>query len=115
MCPFDIRVPFINVAKSELLFEQYRMALNGDKYDIEVRNDYAIKSNRIFCDIVQQTFNRIDILYLRERCILIDAIMKDQLRMQSAAEIEKLNREKNPRKKERKLHLSLLQKRLFGE
>ena len=26
--PFDIRVPYINIAKSELLFEQYRMALN---------------------------------------------------------------------------------------
>ena len=34
--PFDIRVPCINIATSELLFEQYRMALNLEKYEIEV-------------------------------------------------------------------------------
>ena len=46
--PFDIRIPCINIAESELLFEQYRMALNQDKYDIEVQNYDAIKRNRIF-------------------------------------------------------------------
>ena len=45
MNPFDIRVPCIKIANSELLFEQYRMALNRDKYDIEVRNYDAIKRN----------------------------------------------------------------------
>ena len=60
---------------------------------------------------MQQTFNRLDGLYLCEICLLIDAIIKDQLRKQSAAEIEKLNREKKARKKERKVHLSLLQKK----
>ena len=34
MNPFDIRVPCIKIANSELLFEPYRMALNQDKYDI---------------------------------------------------------------------------------
>ena len=42
MNPFDIRVPCIKIANSELLFEKYRMALNLDKYDIEVQNDDAI-------------------------------------------------------------------------
>ena len=36
--PFDIHVPCINIAKSELLFEHYKMALNQEKNDIEVRN-----------------------------------------------------------------------------
>ena len=36
-----------------------------------------------------------------------------QLSNHSASEIEKLNREKNARKKERKLHLSILQIYLF--
>ena len=69
------------------------MALNRDNSDIEVRNDDAIKSNRIFFDFMQQTFNCLDGLYLRDRCIFIDTIIKYQLRKQSAAEIEKLNRE----------------------
>ena len=42
MNPFDIRVPCIKISKIGLLFEQYRMALNWDKYDIEVQNDDAI-------------------------------------------------------------------------
>ena len=90
---FDICVPCINITKSELLFEQYIMALNWYKYDIEVRNDDAIKRNRILFDLMQRTFNHMDGLYLCEICHLIDVIMKNQLRKQSAAEIEKLNRE----------------------
>ena len=48
---------------------------------------------------MQRTFNRMDGLYLSEIFILIDAIMKDQLRKQSAAKIEKLNRSKTPETK----------------
>ena len=111
MIPFDIGKPCINIASSEFLFDQYKMALNWDKYDIEIQNDVAIKRNRIFFDFMQRTFNILYGLYLRERCLLIDVIMKDQLRKQSAAEIEKLNREKRQETKERKVHLSLLQKK----
>ena len=57
-----------------MLFEQYRMALNWDKYDIEVRNDDTIKRNQIFFDFMQQEFNRLDILYLHKKCLLIDTI-----------------------------------------
>ena len=48
MKPFDIGVPCIKIAKSGLLFEQYRMDLNRGKYDIEVQNDDVIKSNQVF-------------------------------------------------------------------
>ena len=68
MNPFDIRVPFILIAKRELLFEIYIMALNQDKYDIEVRNYNAIKRNQVFFDLMQQTFNHLDGLYLRKIC-----------------------------------------------
>ena len=50
---FDIGKPFINIAKSALLFEQYIMDLNRDKYDIEVRDDDAINRNQIFFDLMQ--------------------------------------------------------------
>ena len=75
------------------------MALNWEKYDIKVRNDETIKSNQILFNFMQWTFNRLDELCLREICLLIDAIMKDQLREKSAAEIEKLNRKKVQRQK----------------
>ena len=42
-----------------------------------------------------------DALYLRERCLLIDEIMVYQTRKQSAAEIEKLNRDKKVQKQKK--------------
>ena len=65
--PFDIGKPCIIIARRELLFEEYRMALKREKYDIEVQNDDAIKRNRIFFDFMQQTFNCLDELYLHEK------------------------------------------------
>ena len=53
MNPFDISKPCIKIAKSGLLFEKYRMSLNRDKYDIEVRNDDAINCNQIFFDFMK--------------------------------------------------------------
>ena len=74
MNAFDIGKPCINIAISEVLFEQYRMALIRDKYDIDVWNYDAIERNQIFLDFVQQMFNRLDGLYLHEKCLLIDTI-----------------------------------------
>ena len=68
------------------------MALNWDKYDIEVQNDDVINRNQIFFDLMQQTFNSMDGLYLYETCLLIDTIIKYNLRKQSVAEIENMNR-----------------------
>ena len=48
---------------------------------------------------MQQMFNRLDGLYLLEICLLIDTIMIDKLRKQSAEEIEKNNIEKRPETK----------------
>ena len=83
--PFDISVPYIKIAKCEMLFEQYKMTLNWDKNHIEVQNDDAIKLNRTFFDFMQQIFNPLDGIYLRVNFILIDTIMQDQLRKQIAA------------------------------
>ena len=113
--PFDIRVPCINIADSELLFEQYIMAPNRDKYDLEIRNYDAIKHNRILFDFMKRAFNCLDGLYLRERYLLIDAIMKYQSRKQSAAEVEKLNREKNTRNKRKEGTSKSYPKILFCE
>ena len=42
------------------------MAINRDKYDIEVQNDDAIKRNQILFNFMQQKLNSLDRLYLRE-------------------------------------------------
>ena len=63
MNPFVIHEPCIKIANNELLFEQYRMALNRDKYDIDVINNDAIKHNGIFFNLMQRTFNQLDGLY----------------------------------------------------
>ena len=86
MNTFGIHEPCIKLANNELIFEQYIKALNQGKYDIEVRNDDAIKRNQIFFDFMQQMFNQLDGFYLCEGCLLIDAIMEDQTRKLSAAE-----------------------------
>ena len=75
------------------------MVINRDKYGIKVQNDDAIKVKRVLFDFMQHTFNCLDGLYLNEFFLLIDTIIKYQSRKQSAAEIEKLNREKTARKK----------------
>ena len=61
------------------------MALNQDRYDIEVPDDDAIKRNQISFDFMQQTLSCLDGLYMDERCLLIYKIKIDQLRKQSAA------------------------------
>ena len=79
MNQFFIRVPCINIENSEVLFEQYRMDINWDKYGIEVRNYDTMNRNRIFFGFMQQTFNCLDGLYLRERYLLMDVIINIDL------------------------------------
>ena len=46
--PIGIDQPCINIAKSEVLFEKYRMALKQNKYGIEIQKDDTIKTNNFF-------------------------------------------------------------------
>ena len=113
MNPFYIVKPCIKIAKSEVLFEIYRMAIYQDKYDVEVQNDDKIKHNRMFFAFVQQTFNRQDGFYLHGNFILIDKIKGNQSRKQSAAEVERLNRYKMDRNEKTEGTSKPSPKRLF--
>ena len=53
MNPFGIHEPCINLAKNQLIFEQYRMDLNWVNFDIEVQNDDALECNQLFFDFMQ--------------------------------------------------------------
>ena len=66
MNPFDIGKPWTKITRSEVTFEQYKMALNLYKYYIEFQYDDAIKRNRIFFDFMQWMFNFLDGLYIHE-------------------------------------------------
>ena len=95
--PIGIDKPCIIIAKSELLFEKYRMTLKRDKDAIEIQKEDAIKRNRIFFDFMLRMFNRLNELYVKEESLLIDTILKYQLRNESAKEVEKPNRDNKTR------------------
>ena len=57
----------IKIAKSELLFEKYRVDLKRDKDAIEIQKDDAINRNRILFDFMLGMFNHITQLYVNEK------------------------------------------------
>ena len=63
--PIVIDKPCIKVAKSELLFEKYRLDLKQDKDDIEIQKDDVIKCNRIFFGFMPIIFNHLNELYVK--------------------------------------------------
>ena len=115
MNPFGIGKPCIIIARRELLFEAYIMALKQEKYYIEVHNDDAINRKLIWLDFMQQKSNSMDGLYLHEESLLIYTIIENQSREKSAAEVETLNRKWITETKIRNVHQSLLQKILSCE
>ena len=91
MNPFDIGKQCIKIAKSELFFEQYRIVLKRGKYDIEVRDDYAIKRKQIFLFYATNVQSSVWIIYGWD--FYFDRYNKrDPLMKQSAAEVERMNR-----------------------
>ena len=76
------------------------MALNRNKYDIEVRDDDTIKHDQIFlisCN--ERSMVWMDYIWMK---FYFDRYnKKDQFRKQSAAEVEILNRDKKERNKKK--------------
>ena len=48
MNPLGIDQPCFTIAKNEVLFEKYRIALKRDKYAIDIDGEDEINRNRIF-------------------------------------------------------------------
>ena len=65
------------------------MALKWDKDAIEIQKDDAIKSNQIFFDFMLIMFNHLNQLYVKEKILLIDTILKYKSRNEIAKEVEK--------------------------
>ena len=58
--PLGIKRPYIMIAKNEMLFEQYRIALKRDKDAIDIEGDYEIKRDRLFFDFMLRMFDHIN-------------------------------------------------------
>ena len=69
--PLGIKQPCIMIAKNEVLFEQYRIALKRDKYAIDIQEEYEIKRNQLFFDFMLRMFNHLNQFYEREKFFLL--------------------------------------------
>ena len=74
------------IEKNEVLFEQYRISLKRDKYAIDIEGEYEIKCNALFFDFMLRMFDHLNQLYEMEKSLLIDTILKYNLRKESAKE-----------------------------
>ena len=63
MNSLGIKQPCIIIAKNEVLFEQYIIALKRDKDTIDIGGEDAINRNRLFFDFVLRMFDHINQLY----------------------------------------------------
>ena len=66
--------------------------LSGTKMPLRIQKDDAIKRNRIFFDFMLRMFNHLNQFYEKEKSLLVDTILKYQLRNESAKEVKKPNR-----------------------
>ena len=65
--PVGTNRPCIMIAKNEVFFEKYRMALKRDKDAIEIQGDDEIKRNRLFFDFMLRICNNLNQLYDKEK------------------------------------------------
>ena len=77
------------------------------------KNDDETKRKQIFFDFMKRTFNRLGGLYLWEKCLLIDTIIKYQFEEAECSVNWKTEQEKFQETKERKLHIGLYKKSCF--
>ena len=80
MNPLGIQQPCLTIAKNEVFFEKYRIALKRDKYSIDIDGEDAINSNRLFIDFMLRMFDHLNQLYEMKTILLIDTILTYHLR-----------------------------------
>ena len=86
MNPLGIDRPCLKIAKDEFLFEKYRIALKRDKDAIDIDGNDAIDSHQLVFDFMLRIFDHLNQLYEMEKSLLIDAILKYNLRNESDEE-----------------------------
>ena len=71
MNPLGIDRPCQKIAKDEMLFEKYRIALKQDKDAIDIDGNDAINSHRLFLDFMLRMFDNLNKLYEMENFFLL--------------------------------------------
>ena len=59
------------ITKNEVLFEQYTIALNQDKYAIDIEGEDIINCNQLFFYFMLRMFDRLNQLYEMEKVFLL--------------------------------------------
>ena len=68
------------------MFEKYRIAIKQDKDAIDIDGDDAIDSHQLVFYFMLRMFDHINQLYVMEKSLLIDSILKYHLRKESDGE-----------------------------
>ena len=71
MNPLGIDRPCLNIAKDELLFKKYRIALKRDKDAIDIDGNDSINSHRLVFDFMLRMFDHLNQLYKMEKVFLL--------------------------------------------
>ena len=71
MNPLGIKQLSIMIAKNEVLFKQYRIALKRDKDAIDIEGKDAINRNQLFFDFMLRMFDNLNQLYEMEKVFLL--------------------------------------------
>ena len=71
MNPLVIKQPCIMIAKNEVLFEHYRIALKQDKDAIDIEREDAINRNQLIFDFMLSIFDHLNQLYEMEKVFLL--------------------------------------------
>ena len=71
MNPLGIKQPCLMIAKNEVLFEQYRIALKRAKDAIDIDGENEINRNRLFFDFMLRMFDHLNKLYEMEKVFLL--------------------------------------------
>ena len=71
MNPLGIDRPCLKIAKYELLFEKFRIALKRDKDAIDIDGNDAIDSHRLVFDFMLRMFDHLNQLYDMEKVFLL--------------------------------------------
>ena len=71
MNPLGTNRPCLKIAKDELLYEKYRIALKRDKDAIDIDGNDAIDSHRLVFDFMPRMFDHLNQLYEMGKVFLL--------------------------------------------
>eukprot|EP00978_Attheya_sp_CCMP212_P045955 scaffold367580_cov76-Attheya_sp.AAC.1 len=97
-----IHEPCSAISSSQTLFEQYRVALNRDTWDIFHTSEDAIRRATIFHNFLIRMFSELTSYYLDDKDIVMAVILEEQERSQQEEDEEEVEQKRKETLKRRK-------------